>query len=127
MTLFRIAAAALSLAALGCASHSGYNVDVRNITGTPVVLDLKAAKGKEEPKVVHTFHVPPGGTTSDFTQIEAKSKVTLEAQVEGETTRPPATMPITLGMSRVDVIPPRDQDINNPSAPRLRLREREGH
>lgn len=125
--ILRLAAVSLCLAAVGCASHSGYNVDVRNITNTPIVLDLKAAKGKDEPKVVRTFHVPAGGTTSDFTEIEAKSKVTLEAQVEGETARPPATMPLTLGQSRVDVIPPRDKDANDPKTPRIRLREREGH
>jgi hypothetical protein len=128
MTVRRfLAAAALSLFAVGCSGQSGYNIDVRNDTNEPIALDLKTEKKNEQPKVVDTFHVGAGATSRHFTQIDSKSKVTLEAQVEGETARPAATMPLTLGETHVDVVPQHGNAVSDPKSPRVRLREREGH
>lgn len=121
------AAASLSLLAVGCASHSGYNIDVRNDTNQPVALALTAEKKNEQPKVIDNWHIAAGASSTHFTQVEAKTKVTLEAQVEGETARPPAAMPVTLGTTHIDITPQRDNAVNDPKAPRIRLREREGH
>jgi hypothetical protein len=125
--LVRAMIPAASLLAISCAGQSGYNIDVRNNTSTPVVLDLRSEKKNEEAKVSESFHVAAGATTNHFTRLAAGSRVVLEAQVEGETTRPPAAMPVTLGQTRVDVIPQIERLANDPKAPRVRLREREGH
>ena len=121
----RAAVPALALLGVGCASQSGFNIDVRNNTNDPAVLTLRAQQKNEEPKVVDTFHVGSGGTTRHFTRLEARSKVTLEAQVEGETSRPPATTQITLGETRVDIVPQTEKQANDPKAPRVRIRYRE--
>ena len=38
----------------GCASQSGYSVDVRNNTGETVKLEMIQATKKEEPRLVET-------------------------------------------------------------------------
>ena len=121
------ALASLSLLAVGCAGHSGYNIDVRNDTNQPVALALTTEKKNEPPRVIDNWHIAAGASSTHFTQVEAKTKVMLEAQVEGETARPPAAIPVTLGTTHIDITPQRDNAVNDPKATRVRLREREGH
>jgi hypothetical protein len=127
MRTVRLALASLSLLAVGCAGHSGYNIDVRNDTNQPVALALMAEQKNQPPKVIDNWHIAAAASSTHFTQVEAKTKVTLEAQVEGETARPPAAMPVTLGQTKIDIVPQRDNAVNDPKASRIRLREREGH
>jgi hypothetical protein len=123
----RAAATGLSLLAVGCAGESGYNVDLRNDTGGAVRVELKAAEKDKEPEVRGTAMLAAGASTTMFTNAAAKAKVSLEARLEGDATRPPFVMPITLGRTNVDIIPPTDKQAKDPKMPAVRLREREGH
>jgi hypothetical protein len=123
-TLARVAVVLLGCAAIGCASKSGYNIDVRNNLSEPVRLAIKAAPKGEEPKEVDHWMIAAGATAKHFTSLEARQKATLEANVDGETARPPATMPIGVGETRIDLIRPTDRQASDPKQPRLRIRER---
>lgn len=109
----------------GCAKTSGYSLDLQNISGRPVRLDLVSKARGEEPKTVGTTTLMGGSHTTMFTKAERKADVTLEARVEGDQQSPPATMPVTLGLTRIDVIPASDRQQQDPEAPKLRLRSRD--
>jgi hypothetical protein len=108
----------LAAAILGGCANPHYNLDVRNNTGEIVALNLVARdKGKEEPRV-QKARVSPGHTVSMFTDGKKGEKVTLEARIDGQPESPPAVLPITSGLSSIDIY-----DAPRGQTPPLKLRE----
>jgi hypothetical protein len=111
---------AASIVLVGCADPR-YNLDVRNMTGEVVNLDLVCKNPKEnggDPRVVTRSRVAPGSNTSMFTQSKRGDRAHLEARVDGDTESEPATLDITSGLSSIDII-----GMPAGSATRVRLRE----
>jgi hypothetical protein len=104
----------------GCADPR-YNLDIRNMTGEVVNLDLVSKNPKEnggEPRVVAHSRIAPGSNTSMFTEGKRGDRARLEARVDGDTESEPATLEITSGLSSIDII-----GMPAGSAARVRLRE----
>lgn len=120
---------AVSIAALaaGCASRSGYNVDIRNITSETVLVELKATEKDKEPQILASKQYVGGSHSTIFSEAPARAKVTLEARLAGQPDRPAAVMPLGLGTSAVDLIPPLPRHASDPNAPAIRIRERAGY
>jgi hypothetical protein len=113
-----------SLAAVGCAGSSGYSVDMRNNTGRLIRVDMMSQVGDKEPTNVGTSQLSGGANATLFTKADRKAKVTLVARPEGDMAGEPARMPLTLGLTQVDIIP-NDRASREQNAPRIRIRTRD--
>ncbi len=112
--------ASTGLGLVGCAEPR-YNLDVRNMTGEVVNLDLVAENNRingGNPRVVANSRVAPGSNISMFTEGKRGDRAFLEARVDGDAEGQPATLDLTSGLSSIDII-----GMPAGSKTRVRLRE----
>ncbi len=120
-----LAVAGLGLSALsGCASHSGYSIDVRNNTSERVKLEMTSQTKDGEPKVVATTYVEGGASKTSFTKVERNAMVQLAARVDGDTVSDPALKRLILGKTDLAINPAPNRENLPPKAPKLVIRER---
>lgn len=112
-----------ALLSIGCASKSGYSLDIRNNTGEFVRLDMVAKENKNPPEI-QTSRIAPAASYTMYTSAGRKADVTLEARVEGDQASDPARMPVTLGRTEVDIFPADPKQAKDAKAPKLKLRTR---
>jgi hypothetical protein len=113
--------AALTL--VGCASQSGYTLDLRNGTGEVVKVDVTSQTKDGEPKLVLSQRVAPSANTTITTTADAKATVQMSARIDGDTVSDPALKRLTQGKTDLGIYvnPAKDQP---PKAPKLVIRER---
>jgi hypothetical protein len=114
---------AVVLGLVGCASQSGYTLDLRNGTGEVVKIDLTSQTKKGEPKLVETLRITPGQNTTVTTKADAGAVVQMSARIDGDTVSDPALKRLTIGKTDLGIYtnPAKDQP---PKAPKLVIRER---
>jgi hypothetical protein len=119
-----VAAWALTAGGLvGCASQSGYSLDIRNGTAEVVKVDITSQTKDGEPKLVESMRVTPGHNGTVFTKADAKAIVQMAARIDGDTVSDPALKRLTIGKTELGIYtnPAKDQP---PKAPKLVIRER---
>jgi hypothetical protein len=108
---------------VGCASQSGYSLDIRNGTAETVKVDVTSQTKDGEPKLVESMRITPGHNGTVFTKADAKALVQMAARIDGDTVSDPALKRLTQGKTDIGIYtnPAKDQP---PKAPKLVIRER---
>lgn len=114
---------AMVLGLVGCASQSGYSLDMRNGTGEMVKVDITSQTKSGEPKLVESLRITPGHNGTVFTKADASAIVQMAARIDGDTVSDPALKRLTIGKTDLGIYtnPAKDQP---PKAPKLVIRER---
>jgi hypothetical protein len=119
--LFLVLIACLAVVLGGCAAPH-YNLDVRNMTGEVVGLELVSSNPQLEggrERVVAKGRVGPGSAVSMFNEGQrGDRKPHLLARVEGDEGGEPARLEIKSGLSSIDIY-----DAPQGAKSRIRLRE----
>ena len=118
-----LAISVLSCGLVGCASQSGYSLDIRNGTGENVKIDVTSQTKSGEPKLVETMHITPGHNGTVFTKADAGAIVQMAARIEGDTVSDPALKRLTQGKTDLGIYTNPAKDLP-PKAPKLVIRER---
>ena len=120
---FGIAMVVAATGLAGCASQSGYSLDMRNSTGETVKVDITSQTKDGEPKLVESMRITPGHNGTVFTKADAKATVQMAARIDGDTVSDPALKRLTQGKTDLGIYtnPAKDQ---LPKAPKLVIRER---
>jgi hypothetical protein len=98
-TLRLAVAAALPLALLGC--HTGYDVNVRNLTDEPVTARLQMRHSDGAPQTLAQKFIGIGDTEHLSAQRDSRVPVSLEIDAQGD--HSPATLDLTQGATSVTV------------------------
>jgi hypothetical protein len=101
-TLFRRAAAVLTMPLLLAGCRSGYDVDVRNLTDQPITAKLTAPHTDGAPMTLAERYVGPGDRGHLFKQTDSGARVSLAVDFAGNVGYP-AMLDLGKGQTIVNV------------------------